>query len=201
MDYVIKHKTLSDTIQARLSYDQWAENPRNGAPEDYHTQIVAWHPRTLVGDRHNYTTPETFLASVREGDMLRHLFIYQHGGIALSIRPFTDPFDSGQVGFVRLSAKRLAATGMDEKQAEEAINKEVKELQEWLNGEVFLLSVVEKPKPFGPESNLFNIGGLGPEDTEDSPLDAILVEALMEEGIAEDCITDPGSIPWTAGQT
>ena len=43
----------------------------------------------------------------KEYDIVIPLYLYDHGGITISTTPFSCPWDSGQVGFIVLSKKRI----------------------------------------------------------------------------------------------
>ena len=79
------------------------------------------------------------------------LFLYDHSGITMSTRPFSCPWDSGQVGYIfvtiasareefswkRMSPKRRA-------RVEEMLTAEVKEYDKYLRGEVFGFTVQDE---------------------------------------------------------
>lgn len=83
-----------------------------------------------------------------------NLYMYEHGGVALSLCPFNDPWDSGQVGFIVVSRediekefkipqdRELTAEELDKIQ--NIIHTEVDIYETYLNGEVFAY-VVEDP--------------------------------------------------------
>ena len=124
-------------------------NPRE--TDDNLGTMVCWHRRYQLGDKHSYSEPYFFLQHLAAsagrsvaGDesfkelreaainnyVIEPLYLYDHGGITISMAPFTCPWDSGQVGFIYAERKDRA-----EEEILEAFSKEVEEYDNYLRGE------------------------------------------------------------------
>jgi hypothetical protein len=82
---------------------------------------------------------EDFLDLVNQldGGVVLPLYMFEHSGVALDTRPFGDPWDSGQVGYVYVTAEKLKAEGMDREQGIRCLQAEVEEFSNGVNGAVF----------------------------------------------------------------
>ena len=94
-----------DNYILRLFYDECPSDPR----EDYNlTKMVCFHKRYKLGDDHDLKSDdfdgwddlEKYLTGTEDPLIIKPLYLYDHGGITISTRPFGDRWDSGQVGFV-----------------------------------------------------------------------------------------------------
>ena len=87
------------------------------------------------------------------GGVCLPVFKYEHGGVAYSTGSFSDPWDSGQVGFIYTTAEDIARTGPVDGDVEfmakyhagktlvevvtSILQAEVEEYSKWANGECF----------------------------------------------------------------
>lgn len=67
------------------------------------------------------------------------LYMYQHSGTALSLEPFTCPWDSGQVGFVLVSKRR----GLTGKAAREMARTYVESWHQYVSGDVWGYTITD----------------------------------------------------------
>ena len=81
--------------------------------------------------------------AIEAGDHVFNLYKLSHGNIFLSIDPFYDPWDSGQIGYCIV---RNAVTDSKERAAILAKG-ELDTFNKWLNGEVYAIRV-EHPEGF-----------------------------------------------------
>jgi hypothetical protein len=131
-------------IPVRIVYDDEPLNPREECEENF-TTIVAWHRRSDLGDKGfnyrdlpSFDTPEEVEAWLREEHgaiCVMPLYLYEHSGQTLSLRPFGDPWDSGQVGFVFVTQAHMDATGAPT--PEGLIEGDVATYDAFLRGEVY----------------------------------------------------------------
>ena len=107
----IMSKTVGGQLTFRVHHDLDAHNPRLEEPM---TKIVGWHRKYFVSDRDmvDFRDRDSFLESVRPEDIVRPLYMYEHGGVALATTPFSDNFDSGHLGYVLVTPERLEAIGI-----------------------------------------------------------------------------------------
>ena len=131
-----------------IKYDECGESPR-----EMYDNICIFHiahRRYSFGDD-NYNDYESIKEAEKEAlrnkDMVLPLYMYDHGGITISLTPFSCPWDSGQVGFVQIPRYTMIRefTGDGGKnfsprlkrRALEIAKNEVKELDSYLRGEVY----------------------------------------------------------------
>ncbi len=144
MTYYIQTKRVKGKLAFRVSYDSDIQNPRKDALPM--TTVVSWSKKYSFSDTDEFKTPEDFLETVRESDTLRPLYMYDHGGISLSMGGFSCPWDSGQVGFVLATPEQVHAEGLDPNDTEAVerrMKSDVEELSQYINGEVYAVSVHE----------------------------------------------------------
>ncbi len=123
------------------------DNPFNPREDD--DEIITFHiahRNYSFGDK-NYKDIESINKANREahriGDIVLPLYMYEHGGITISLTPFSCPWDSGQLGFVQVSRKAMIEnwgkknfTPKLKKKALEVAESTVKYFDDYLTGNV-----------------------------------------------------------------
>jgi hypothetical protein len=121
----------------RTHYDTSPESPRNW---DSLGTMVCFHGRYNLGDKHDYNHNDYDGWDEMEKDIIKNenvgvilpLYLYDHGGITISTSPFSCPWDSGQIGFIFISKKKML-----KEYGGKIVTKKLKELVEkYLEGEV-----------------------------------------------------------------
>ena len=129
------------------------DHPLNPREEyDHLGQMVCWHGRYTLGDKHGWSEPDEFRQHLKSctGAIALPIYLYDHSGLALATTPFHCPWDSGQVGWIWMSrdtaleafsrnGKRV--TPKLRRQAEEALRGEVREYSQYLSGDVWHIRV------------------------------------------------------------
>lgn len=191
---------------AVIKRDNYPCNPREW---DNLGTMVCWHRRYNLGDPHNYHSPEYFFEdlleqvvdlnneefwefadaldeNIRERILAAHylilpVYMYEHSGIALSTRPFSCRWDSGQVGYIYVSYEDIAreyGEVNDETiaRARRVLEAEVEEYSSYLAGNVYCVLVYE----YYPEDDFYelidSVGGF----IGDSMADTGMAEYLPE---------------------
>lgn len=116
------------------------DNPESPREWDNLGQLVCWHGRYTLGDKHDFASPDDFAEWWREegeGGVLLPVYLYDHGGVALSTSPFTCPWDSGQVGYIFVQKNALLNEGVDEATAVRCMEAEIETYGQYINGEVY----------------------------------------------------------------
>lgn len=89
----------------KVYYD---EEP-HGSPRDWAIMgtMTCFHSRYLLGDKHEYTVEELQEIVERPDVIALPLYLYDHSGITMSTRPFSCPWDSGQVGYIWVTKEKI----------------------------------------------------------------------------------------------
>lgn len=123
--------------------------------------MVCFHGRYTLGDKHDYTVEGAKDILDRKDVIALPLFLYDHSGITISCKPFSCPWDSGQVGFIyvdyekikkEFSAKKVGPV-LREKVRKILIG-EVETYDQYLRGDIYYY-VVEKDG-----EDIYSLGGI-----------------------------------------
>ena len=133
----MKELRLSTGRRIVVDYDQSCaiDSPRNWGPV---TKLVGLESSKYSLFDETFDSIEALYEereeALKRGDFVFNLYIYDHSLISLSIEPFYDMWDSGQIGFC-IVAK---AEGIyNEARAKELAESELKVFTQWINGEVY----------------------------------------------------------------
>ncbi|MGB9804396.1 hypothetical protein [Desulfofundulus sp.] len=133
----------------RIWRDETCPSPREW---DNLGTMVCWHRRYNLGDRHSFHAPDDFQEWARKADVavILPLYLYDHGGITMSTKPFSCPWDSGQVGWIYVTKEKVREELMVKRvtrdvlrRVEEILRGEVDTYDRWLRGEVYGFTVYE----------------------------------------------------------
>ncbi len=118
-------------VTLTMMHDENAESPRGW---DCFGKMVCWHRSYNLGDKHEFKTPEDFQEWWKEngksGELLP-LYLYDHSEITMRTGSFSDPWDSGQIGWIYATAETIR------KEYSKRITKAVREkVRKLLNAEV-----------------------------------------------------------------
>ncbi|MBC7105575.1 MAG: hypothetical protein H5T97_06535, partial [Firmicutes bacterium] len=99
--------------------------------------------------RHEFAAPEDLWDWLESEGGLRQavvlpVYLYDHSGLRMSVRPFGDPWDSGQVGWIVAPASRIREEYRVKRigprirrEVEDILRGEVEVYDLWLRGEVY----------------------------------------------------------------
>ena len=129
----------------RIEYDDSPNSPREW---DNLGTLITWHPRYTFGDRdgerEGIDPAELYSDLQRERALILPVYMYEHSGITIRTSTFSDPWDSGQVGFIYVdretvlreySAKRI--TPAVRQSVLECLQGEIETLDQFLTGQVY----------------------------------------------------------------
>jgi hypothetical protein len=93
-------------LTVRIVQDYYPESPRKW---DNLGEMYCWHQRYILGDKHQFSTPDEFQESdeYKNAAVILPLFLYDHGVISMSCGSFSCPWDSGQVGYIVISKDKI----------------------------------------------------------------------------------------------
>lgn len=132
-----KHKKGNRLLE--IHYDENAEDPREW---DGHSGIMlCCHGRYNLGDQ-QFDTPQEIDQVLEEEKpyVILPLYLYDHSGITISTSDFADRWDSGQVGYIYTTKKKLKENWKKlptKKEATELLKNEVKTYDDYLTGNCF----------------------------------------------------------------
>ena len=184
------YRRIGSGYDARVYVESDPDNPREIVEPV--SQIVSWHRRYTIGDEHQWATPEDFLESVQwslgeDSDaVLKPLYAYEHGGIALSTGQFSCPWDSGQVGFLYVPPGVMQEESWNMEQLDAYVKQELKDLQAYINGEVYQMGIHHSHNPTPQMTGDF--GEIDPIYAIYDTSDAMLEEYMQD--LVKTCLPD-----------
>lgn len=153
MRNVIERETRNGYV-IEITPDDYSESPRDW---DNLGVFVAWHPRYNLGDVNVSPRDDVAreLPAPSEPAIMLPVYAYEHSGITIRAGgagplpyPFTDPWDSGQVGVIWITLARVreeySAKRVSRKlraRVAEALRQEIDTLDQFLTGQVYCYSV------------------------------------------------------------
>jgi hypothetical protein len=143
--------------EMRIFYDEDVVSPRSPHEFSNMTHMVCFHGRMELGDQDHgltsdrfgsWTDLETYLIEEEDAYLIYPLSIYDHGGVTIFIGQPTDPWDSGQVGFVYVTKADILheygkLTPETEALAKRVIDSEVETYDRYLQGTVYGYKIYE----------------------------------------------------------
>lgn len=69
------------------------------------------------------------------------IYMYDHSGITISTEPFSCPLDSGQIGVIYIEKSTCEKAGINFDNAKEYLKEDIEELNNYLTGNVFVISI------------------------------------------------------------
>lgn len=184
MNQYIQTKEVEGEIAFRLSHDDDPQSPREYDPI---THIAAWHKRYRLADEGEDRSPQAFLESVRECDTLMPLYMMDHGAVSLSLSPYSDPWDSGQVGFVLITPERVKAVGLDPDDTERVqrlAEEEIAAYSQYVNGDILCMTIHRMCHGQTLPTPELTYGGITDDDEQN--LDVIALELCSLSNLAGD---------------
>lgn len=134
---------IEGNLRLRIFQDSDVRNPREEF--DHVASFIMFHRRYNFGDKNisaleglEEITPETVAEFCKREDVTAlPVYMIDHSGLSVSTGSFGCPWDSGQIGFIFVTDEKLKQEGIDLDRAEEILKSEVKELDQWLTGDVY----------------------------------------------------------------
>lgn len=146
MDLIIEAATMvkdaATTPVLKIMHD---EDPIDWCEEGDHLgTMVCWHRHHNLGDERPGGDPETWFLENGPFFVVLPLYLYDHSGLTMSTGPFSCPWDSGQVGWIYVTAARAreeygvkALNGVIKKGVIACLEAEVRAYDQLLRGAVW----------------------------------------------------------------
>lgn len=118
-----------------IHYDEWGESPREW---DNLGTMACYNKRYTLGDDKQYEDAYALREYLEGGDALYlPIYMYDHGGIALSTNSFDCLWDSGLLGYIYVSRDKVKAEGLTEEKALAILKGEVDTYDDYVQGKVY----------------------------------------------------------------
>jgi len=121
--------------------DENASSPRE---DDNLGTMVCVHRRYKLGDKHNFSVEEAQDITKGKDVISLPLYLYDHGGITISTKPFSCRWDSMFVGFIYVTKEQVRKeydvkniTQKIRDRVKRVLESEVKTYDQYLTGDVY----------------------------------------------------------------
>lgn len=112
-------------------------------------KMVLFHKKYQLGDEHDYDYEDYHgweemkdeIIRIEEPVLISPVYMYDHSGITISHKPFSCPWDSGQIGFVFVTDEALKQAGLTSQDAERIIESELEIYDQYLRNEIYQYSI------------------------------------------------------------
>lgn len=157
METTVEEKRIGDYL-IKIFPDENGDNPRSW---DNIGTMVCFHNRYNLGDNHfydhndydNWSEMRNAIIKNENAAVILPLYLYDHSGITMNTTGFSCPWDSGQVGFIfvskkkvreELRLKRITANVIDKVTG--ILTAEVETYDQYLRGDVYGYQVFKVKK-------------------------------------------------------
>jgi hypothetical protein len=141
--------TLEDGTTLEVYQDEYPSSPREWCNV---TTLIFFGNYSYLGDKHdfrsedadNWEEQEALIRSKLNVKHIQKVYGYSHGGLAISTKPFSCPWDSGVLGFAVVTAKNVTetqggkyATKKNVENCVRQIDNEIETLNQYVQGDMY----------------------------------------------------------------
>lgn len=139
-----------NNLKVIFDYDNNPTNPRDWAA---FTNMVCFHKRYCLGDKHNinpnnYTGWDSLKINLVKYYSSIHtilpLFLLDHSGLQISTKPFGDVWDSGQIGFIFITKETVKENNFSKKDINTILHNHVNIYNNYLTGKIYQFKIVDE---------------------------------------------------------
>jgi hypothetical protein len=131
--HTLEHKGY--TIE--IHHDEGGESPRDW---DNTGIFVMFHNRYNFGDKHSFASPDELEGYIERTNMVSlPVYMYEHSGITIRTTPFGCEWDSGQIGYIFMSA----AQARECESPYAVLEGEIETLDSYIRGEVYGYKIID----------------------------------------------------------
>ena len=132
-----------------IDFDEMPDSPREGY--DLGTIVTSGRSRYNIGDEQPMDFEDHMKGVRREPGIILPVYAYIHGGMTISLSPFSCPWDSGQVGFIcvtnrkirnEFGVSRVTKKVMD--RVEKILESEISVFDDYLTGNVYRFRIIDQ---------------------------------------------------------
>lgn len=144
---------LENNVRVEIFYDTEPFHPRQEC--DNLGTMVCFHRRYNLGDKNvkgkeQFDSPDDFREWIAENpSIILPLYLYDHSGLSISTGGFSDPWDSGQVGWIFVTYEDIKKeygwkyiTSKRAKQIKTYLEGEVETYDQFLRGDVYYFTAI-----------------------------------------------------------
>ena len=177
-------------------------DPMDPREQDQVTKMAFFHNRYRLGDRATGYSSADYRGWAQMADAIRKqekpalmkpVYMYDHSGLTISTKPFSCPWDSGQIGFCWITKDRAQselgirrATVRNSLKLDKVLEAEIEQYDQFLRGEVYGIIIVN---PDGVEID--SSWSYGPDDVKDEKSYAVLEGFQAIDGILDNPAETP----------
>lgn len=137
---MIEHTEELNGYRLRIERDDDPPHPRRD--NDYQSRMICFHRRYVIGDKHDFRYPDEVTNAIPEDAVKLPVYLYDHGGITISTKPFSCSWDSGQIGWIYITREGILMEQGDlsERSLDQALanlESEIQEYDQYLQGDVY----------------------------------------------------------------
>lgn len=149
---LIEKIAFKDGCSLEIHQEEDPTNPRTDW--DSCCVMVCFHKRYDLGDKHvhkreDYNGWEELREAIQQDNpdcLIRPMYLMDHSGLSISLKPFGCPWDSGQVGFIFITKENIVSEfSGDVFKAEQYLIGEVEAYDQYLRGDVYEYVLRNKP--------------------------------------------------------
>lgn len=147
--YEVQHVSYpvgNEEYDIRIYYDEDAPSPRED--RDNLGSFIMWHNNydfSDEGEKRKFRTFEDFQDFLKDNKcVVLPVYMMDHGGQSVRVYPFNDQWDSGQIGFIYVTYKKIkeeynlsVVNYKRVKSIKNILASEIDELDVWVKGEIF----------------------------------------------------------------
>jgi hypothetical protein len=153
---VIETINVDEIYDIEIVHDQDPDDPRSW---DNFGKMVCFHRKYKLGDKHHFDADDYNGWEEMKKDIIKSedvcvilpIYLYDHSGITISTKPFSCPWDSGQVGWIYATKKdvrseyrtKYTSKAIKEK-VEDILRAEVDTYDKYINGRVYGYKILRK---------------------------------------------------------
>lgn len=89
----------------------------------------------------NMPIDDILFALTARGYAIQPVYVYEHSGIAMSVSPFNDPWDSGLYGFIYITPDEINKNHVSHEEALKELEKAVNLLSRYYDGQIYDVNV------------------------------------------------------------
>jgi hypothetical protein len=113
---------------------------------DHLGTIISLHSRYCLGEKHSFASSAEILSHLQEiSAYWLPVYLYDHSGITISTKPYTCPWDSGQIGVIYVSWEKAKAEfgPCPKRKALKCLESEIREYDDYLTGNVYGYCIID----------------------------------------------------------